>query len=158
MRPYHSQKRGFTLIEVILVLVIMGVITAVTVPSVISSIRGNRLRVASRTVIRMGRYARSMAVLKQSPVTVTFDIAKGRVAAISAGDTSDDIMKKLDRVTIREVTLEGTGKVTEGSCDVVYQTNGRCKPYTIVLVDEFDTVVTIAIDALASPKTEEEDA
>ena len=158
MQYGHLRKPGFTLIELVLVLVILGVVTAVTVPAVVSSIRGNRLRVASRTVIRMGRYARSMAVLKQQPIAVKFDITKGQVGAISQGGPGENLVRKLDRVAIREIELTGQGKVTEGSCQVIYQSNGRCKPYKVVLVDEFDTVVTIEVDALSSPKTNGEDA
>jgi type II secretion system protein H len=158
MQLCRPVKSGFTLIELILVLVILGVVTAVTVPAVVSSIRGNRLRVASRTVIRMGRYARSMAVLKQQPMVVKFDITKGQVGAISKGESGENLIRKLDRVAIREIRLTGQDKVTEGSCEIIYQSNGRCKPYEIVLVDEFDTVVTIEVDALSSPKTSGEDA
>ena len=59
-------KRAFTLIEVLLVVAIIGVVTAVSTPYFVRSIRGNRLRVAARTVVMAGRYARSMAVLRQT--------------------------------------------------------------------------------------------
>ena len=75
----RSSSWGFTLIELLLVLVIMGIIAAVTVPSVARSMRGNRLRSAARTVVMAGRYARSMAVLHQHEMKVSFDLARGIV-------------------------------------------------------------------------------
>jgi prepilin-type N-terminal cleavage/methylation domain-containing protein len=72
--------RGFTLVEMILVLTIIGVVVAVTVPSLVRSIKGNRLRMASRAVVTAGRYARSMAVMKQCWMLVSFDLDKGTIS------------------------------------------------------------------------------
>ena len=43
----------------------------------ISSVRGHRLRAALRSVVMGGRYARAMAILRQEPVVLTFDMAAG---------------------------------------------------------------------------------
>jgi type II secretory pathway pseudopilin PulG len=74
--------RSFTLIELILVLTIISVVVAVSTPSLIASIRGNRLRTASRLVVTSGRYARSMAVMKQVEMAVNFDIDKGTISVV----------------------------------------------------------------------------
>ena len=79
--------RGFTLIEVLLVLVIVGITTAILLPSFGRSVRGNRLRAAARTVVMAGRYARSMAVLNQREMLVHFDLGQGRVAVCTAART-----------------------------------------------------------------------
>ena len=67
-------------VEMILVLAIISVVVAVTTPSLIRSIKGNRLRTASRAVVTAGRYARSMAVMKQCGGVVTFDLDKGIIS------------------------------------------------------------------------------
>ena len=72
-----AAKQAFTLIELLLVAAIIGIVTAIVVPSMVKSIRGNRLKLAARTVVRAGKYARSMAVLKQKKMEVIFDLDKG---------------------------------------------------------------------------------
>ncbi len=67
---------AFTLVEVLLVLAILGITTVVTMPYLVKSIRGNRLRVAANSVVRAGRYARSMAILGNREMVLSFDTAK----------------------------------------------------------------------------------
>ena len=48
----HAYVRcGFTLVELLLVLVLLGVIIGISMPYFVHSIRGNRLRVAGRTLV-----------------------------------------------------------------------------------------------------------
>lgn len=107
---YQISLAAFTLVELLLVLAIIGIVTAITMPSLVKSIRGNRLRTATRTVVMAGRYARSMAVLKQKPMVITFDLnshalsvapgsrsgaSENGVPGESASD-ADDVAQRLD--------------------------------------------------------------
>jgi prepilin-type N-terminal cleavage/methylation domain-containing protein len=78
-------RRAFTLIELLLVVAIIAVVTAVTMPSLVRSIHGNRLRAAARTVATAGRYARSMALLTQREMRLRFDLDESRVSVAPAG-------------------------------------------------------------------------
>jgi len=75
----QARRRAFTLIEVLLVLAIMGVTTLIAVPAFVHSIRGNRLRTAARTVAMAGRYARSMALLRQADMVLEINLDKAAV-------------------------------------------------------------------------------
>jgi prepilin-type N-terminal cleavage/methylation domain-containing protein len=85
----HEQvrRRAFTLVEILMVLAILGIITLVTMPSIVKSIRGNRLRVAANTVVRAGRYARSMAILGNREMVLSFDISTATIN-VSPGHTA----------------------------------------------------------------------
>jgi len=63
---------------------IIGVVTMVTVPSFVRSIRGNRLRAAARNVVMAGRYARSMALLEQRDMLLGLDLEAGKVTVTEA--------------------------------------------------------------------------
>ena len=191
---------GFTLIELLLVIVIISVVTAVSVPSFVNSMRGNRRRMAARTVIAAGRYARSMAVLHQRTMAITFNLedaslviaeykggatsldraseddprededgegpsalerafdegAAERPRAGAAAGVSPRLERKLDadgKVSIAHVNIEGEPDRLEGSCVVVYQSNGRCIPYEVRIVDFQEEGIVIKVDALASAIT-----
>src|ERR1035437_9484251 len=75
---------AFTLIEVLLVIVVMGIAAAIAMPSFVRSIQGQRLSTAARTLTTVARYARSMAVLKQSDLALTFNLANGQVDLVSS--------------------------------------------------------------------------
>ena len=79
-RTRPGSHAAFTLIEVLLVLAIIGVLAAITIPTFVRSMRGNRLRAAARTVAMAGRYARSMAVLNQNAMAVRFDLDAGQIS------------------------------------------------------------------------------
>lgn len=75
----RSCRHGFTLVELLLVIIIIGVVSAVTMPSFVQSVRGNRMRSAARTVSMAARYARSMCLLNQREMAIRFDLEGGRV-------------------------------------------------------------------------------
>ena len=74
------QRFGFTLIEVLMVALIIGFMVAVSVPYMVKSIRGNRLRTAARSVIQMARYARTKAILSQGRYVLEIHSGSGRLA------------------------------------------------------------------------------
>lgn len=67
-------RPGFTMVELLLVVMIISIVTAITMPSMVRSMRGHQRRSAIRAVMAAGRYARSMAVLQQTPMALVFDL------------------------------------------------------------------------------------
>jgi prepilin-type N-terminal cleavage/methylation domain-containing protein len=171
----RRKPAAFTLIEVLLVLAIIGIVVAVAMPTFVRSMRGNRLRAAARTVAAAGRYARSMAVMRQQEAVMILDLDFALVA-VSIGDSRPPpeeavppeppaeqpelaglsqaggaILRRLDRVRIEEVTSDDTGEDRrDGRFAVTYRTNGTCVPYKVRLSDAEGDSLLVSVDALSS--------
>ncbi|MDI6774134.1 MAG: GspH/FimT family pseudopilin [Verrucomicrobiota bacterium] len=152
-----TRCRAFTLMEILLVILILGIVTAVMLPALSRSIRGSRIRLATRELVMAGRYARSMAVLQQKNLTLDLDLSAATIAVAGQDDRSALFRRALEGVTIESLEIasedlllnQGTGRVT-------YRNNGTCTPYTVRLKDSSGKQVTINVDALSSVETEEQ--
>ncbi|MEI6516983.1 MAG: prepilin-type N-terminal cleavage/methylation domain-containing protein, partial [bacterium] len=71
--------KGFTLVEILMVLAIIGIATIVAMPSLVKSIRGNRLRMGARAVVMAGTYAHTMAILRNQEMKLVLDREGNRV-------------------------------------------------------------------------------
>jgi prepilin-type N-terminal cleavage/methylation domain-containing protein len=76
--------RGFTLIELMIVLAIMGVVIAFVGPRVAGGLTGMNIRTAALQTAAMLRYARSKAVNTGCAYHVIFDRAERRVILLQA--------------------------------------------------------------------------
>lgn len=79
--------RGFTLVEILLVVVLIGVSLGVAVPIFARSARGARLRQSGRSVLAMHQQAHSRAVLGQCYAALFFDERLGTVEMFTQADT-----------------------------------------------------------------------
>ena len=103
----RTEKHGFTLIELILVLVVIVIISGISLPYFAGTFRGTKLKTASRTIDRIARYAHAMAILREETMTVvlnheTMEIFMGG-SMQAATDTADgeldqDVLKRLGYV------------------------------------------------------------
>ena len=80
----RRERDGFSLLELLLVVVILGIITAVLVPHIGAGLEGAKLATAARTTLQAARYARTMALLNQAEVVLKFDATAGKIA-VAAG-------------------------------------------------------------------------
>ncbi len=101
------RRAGFTLIEVILVVVISLILLAVSLPHFAHTYKGSKLRSATRTVNRMARYARSMAIMRETKMSIvlnheTMEIYLGGPSQTSTneadGELDQDVLKRLGYV------------------------------------------------------------
>ena len=84
-KPFTRVSSGFTLIELIMVIVILGIVAAVLVPQLNVGTEGAKLVTAARSVVQASRYARAMALLHQAEVEVCVNPASGTVEVKARG-------------------------------------------------------------------------
>lgn len=82
-RTSARRRCGFTLLEIILVVAITLIVSALAVPSFVRSYRAANLRTASRGVVTACKYARNMAVLRQQQMTVFFNSTNGEIQIVA---------------------------------------------------------------------------
>lgn len=70
-----SRKRGFTIIELAIVIVILAVLSAIALPRVAHSIEIHRADTAAQRVLRDLHLARELAQAQSAALTVQFDVA-----------------------------------------------------------------------------------
>ena len=76
-------RRGFTLLELLLVVAILGILVAVVVPNVVGMVSAGTLRTGARELAAMGRYAHSAALLNQAPVDLVVDLESGSLRVVA---------------------------------------------------------------------------
>jgi prepilin-type N-terminal cleavage/methylation domain-containing protein len=93
-------RRGFTLVELLVVIVIIGVMVMMIAPSFSAGSDAARVRTASRGVMQMSKYARTMALLHQTPVELSFT-SEGAlsVAPVGGGGGESLVSEKAFAVT-----------------------------------------------------------
>jgi general secretion pathway protein H len=175
-----SPEKGFTLIELILVLVIIGFLTSLVAPA-ITSLAGLKLKTATRKMAAGLRYARSQAVTTGSEYQVIFDIEKGEMIVESLqeeekpysddyedGEEEEEVsakrMKKRKTYTIPKevrlarVVIDGE-EITEDQAWIDFYPNGSCSGGEIFLMDEKEREYRIALEFITGVVkiTEEEE-
>ncbi len=75
----HRNARGFTLLELIVVLVIIGLMSALVVPKLVGPLADLDLKTASQKISASLRYARSQAASEKATYVALFDFDKNRL-------------------------------------------------------------------------------
>ena len=81
---YRRNHRGFTLLELIVVLVIIGLMSALVVPKLAGPMSNLDLKTASKKISASLRYARSRAASEKITYVALFDFDKNRLVIINS--------------------------------------------------------------------------
>lgn len=145
-----ENARGFTLLEIILVLVFIGLIAGLTTPFVMSTLERIKHQTEARKINSALRYARSEAITRKTATTFNANISSQKYWLSSKETKTSSVGKTLDpefsmlHITTREETIEdGTftiifyprGNSSGGMIRVTKVTPGKSDPAYEITID-----------------------
>lgn len=172
-------RGGFTLIEVMMVMVLVAIISGISIPYFAGTFRGSKLRSAARTIERVSRYTRSMAIMREETLTMVlnrdtmelFMGAKKQAADDTAdgqldqevlkrlhytegdADETSNIEKELHRLLPKGITVGDFEKnqtdINEDFCVVNFYPNGQCDWFKLKLEDNKGHGMQLEIDPVS---------
>ncbi len=141
------KRRGFKLIELIVVMAIMVIITASSIPSFLKFTKTARLRAAARDVTTAFRTARRYAITQRVDYAVTVYCTGGSIEkAVSFYETADrPELKRFPPNISANTGYHGAGGIDE-SKEFIFAPIGRCKTAgTIYVVDSEQNYIPITV-------------
>lgn len=104
MKTQHTPAGGFTLIELMITIAVVGVLTALALPSFTKLLKNNCMTTTTNNLVTSLQLAKSEAVKRRSTV---------RVEAIDASDANNEWGEAGWRVRGPDITSTATPKPTE---------------------------------------------
>jgi len=141
-------KRGFTLVEMIMVMALMAIMLAVAAPSFFSWQEGAQYKEVAREVLSSLRNARSLAITNNQDIFTEVDIDNHQMKY-------NGITKNLsDRVSLETKVNSGDGWSTGNGSDtskraVTFHPNGSCQNAFYVRVNADDDLI-VSIESTSS--------
>ena len=77
------KPRGFTLVEIMIVIVVMGMLIAIAAPAVSGFLRSSRMAGASNTLIADLHYARTLATEQRTNYEIRFNASNYSIVRVS---------------------------------------------------------------------------
>lgn len=168
MKRRDTARRGFTLLELMFIMAILGVLLAMTIPRLGGSAQRAALETTGRNMARLAEYARQVAVSQQSPTTLTIDpeagqwwislpfdgddrftrriIRRSRGADHVALSEEEEISTLHPRLTFREILVNGEAVKTKDPVVVTFYPNGTSTGVQVIVENSRGRLLTIEVE------------
>lgn len=149
-----SGTDGFTLFELIIVLVIISMMSSVVIPRLVDSMGKMNAKTAAKKIAASLRYARARAASEKIPYISVFDFEAGEMAVGKYRENGTDYLYNEDRKIYRfpegvllKKAVSGNGEEFESDkFYIMFYPNGGSSGGEIFLSDEREEIFTITVD------------
>ncbi len=154
-------QTGFSMLEMVVVLIIVGIVAAVVVPRMMGSMSNTKLKTATKKIAATLRFARSTAASEKATRTVTFDLDGGSMSleggkASSDGSSGDGTENGGGRAKTydlpEEVRLEkavwGEEFIESGTFEIHFFPNGGSSGGELILGNDRDRRYGVVADLI----------
>ncbi len=115
---YSSSQKGFTLIEMMIAITIMGILLVIASPSIENSLQKQRNRESTQTLVAALRDARTESQLLQKDVTLSYNNSDNTVTLMTSALGAN----AGNNITLRSYNLNSRSGIT-ASDEVVFRAN-----------------------------------
>lgn len=116
-----ADVRGITMMEMMIAVVIVGLLAAMTLPTLDGAINKIRFKNAGREILSSFRLARSSAITLQEPHGVFFDEQTGKVIVFrDRSDLSACLFDASEDSVVFEDSVSTPSSVTDGGGNILY--------------------------------------
>jgi type II secretion system protein H len=146
-------KEGFTLIELMVVIALIGVVLLLAVPTTRDALTVNDLKKASRRFIGLERQLRVDAVRDQVNYVLVLDVPSGGYFVIADDMTAEKVLevektqtrKFAKDVTVLDVVRRQDEKIKDGKVKIHFGKNGTSSPLVLHLAHNEERM-TLAVN------------
>jgi type II secretory pathway pseudopilin PulG len=149
---FCRSETGITLVEMIIVLALVGLITAISFPAVTSGLDSVRLSSASDTIVSFLNAGLNRAERGQTPVEIVISIVENKIKIMAADRTRELSMP--DSIAIIKVHPEIPGTEEQARSIVLYP-NGAIPRFGVEISSSKGTRRIVRVDPITGvPKVE----
>ncbi len=147
---------GFTLIELVIVVMLITVITAVAAPRLADQIGGARVRKAARDFCSLARLARSKAAAEVRDYGLILEPAAGRmvVRPVKAREAlGSSLLRRRLPDGVRVQAVGASGSAGAGGADLVFRPDGTASKARVVFRDGTGRRLEVQVDEITGRTT-----
>ncbi len=110
-----SFDRGFTLVELLVIIAMVGVLSTIAIPKISSTITGYRLKAAAREVVVDFKRARAEAVKRNKKILIQFTPATSGGSYLVCVDDNDSDTCDVNDSSLSSVTMPPNVKIASST-------------------------------------------